>query len=173
MNKNLHSESVSPICSLINRNSASVNSGVSGGTCDEDLLFCWLPINGKTFHFSWLKFALWKLRYPRCLDLNGTEIVLLTIFAILLVSTIAWWVFWGLQENIDNLKIDLISNWYKIVTLQLRQKCDHYNIYLYNFNRIRPPSGSWCCWSSGSFSFRYIKNCWTITFLFSMKWIKY
>ena len=41
---NLHSESVSPICSLMNRNSASVNSGVSGGTWDEDLLFCWLPV---------------------------------------------------------------------------------------------------------------------------------
>ena len=165
LNKNLHSESVSPICSLINRSSASVNSGVSGGTCDEDLLFCWLPINGITFYLSWLKFALWKL----CLYLIRKEIILLTIFAILLVSTIARRVFWGLQENIDNLKIDVIVDWYKIVTLRLRQKCYHKRLYLYNFNRIRPPSGSRCCWGSGSFSFRYIKNCWTIAFLFSMK----
>ena len=46
---NLHSESVSPICSLMNRSSASVNSGVSGGTWDEDLFFCWLPINMKKY----------------------------------------------------------------------------------------------------------------------------
>ena len=36
----LHSESVSPICSRRNFSSASLSSGVSGGSAEEDLLLC-------------------------------------------------------------------------------------------------------------------------------------
>ena len=40
----------------MNRSSASVNSGVSGGTWDEDLFFCWLPINIENIEFKNIQF---------------------------------------------------------------------------------------------------------------------